>query len=266
MKEPHVESLVYRAESAEDIIYHDPPPVEVDMGKWEGRLETGLLTCRMKTHYASVSEARTEIESYLRAWEVNANLKHGKGSIRFVYQDAKVVDLAPQQSGRGVVICGKAAVMSIGTMAASVQIGRKNYPLPPKDFIVSPDVETIWGRYEGYLDGKESLQNMAYFCLTMVERVYGGQRKKGENARKAAARTIRVDSGVLEVLGELASERGDETTARKFLRQPSPLTGAERTWLQSIVKELICRIGEYGGCRDSSALAQITMANLPRLN
>lgn len=265
MKEPHVESLVYRAESAEDIIYDDPPPVEIDMDEWEGCLENGTLTCRMKTHYASVSHARTAIESYLRAWEVNANLKHGKGSIKFVYQDANVIDLAPQESGRGLVICGKAAVVGIGTMTASVQIIRKKYPPPPKDFMVSPDVETIWGRYVGYLDGKEPLQDMAYFCLTMVERVYGGQRKKGENTRKAAARTIKVEFEVLKTLGKLASERGDESTARKFLRQPSPLTGTERAWIEAVVKGLIYRVGEYSSSVDSGTLAQVTMADFPRL-
>jgi hypothetical protein len=265
MKNPHVESLVYRAESAEDIIYDNPPPVEIDMDKWEGYLENGILTCRMKTRYASISDARKEIESYLRAWEVNATLKQGKGSIKFVYQDANVVDLAPQETGCGVVVYGKTAVMGTGTMIASVQTSRKNYPPPPKKFIVSPDVETLLGRYERYLDGKEPLQNMAYFCLTRVERIYGGQQKKGESIRKAAARAMKVDFEVLDTLGKLTSERGDETTARKSLGQPSPLTGTEGAWIASVVKELIYRVGEYSGCRDDSTLAQITMANFSRI-
>jgi len=265
MKDPHVESLVYRAESAEDIIYDGPPPIEIDMDKWDGCLENGVLTCRMKTHYASVSDARTEIESYLRAWEVNANLKHGKGSIKFVYQDANVIDLAPQETGRGLVICGKAVAMGIGTMTASVQIIRKNYPPPPENFMVSPDVETLWGRYEGYLDGKEPLPAMAYFCLTMVERIYGRQGKKGDNPRQTAARTIKVDFKVLNTLGELASERGDESTARKYLAQSLPLTRTESAWIEAVVKRLIYRVGEYSSSVDSGTLAQVTMADFPRL-
>lgn len=265
MKDPHVESLVYRAESAEDIIYDDPPPVEIDTAKWNGCLENGILTCRMKTHYASISDAREEIESYLRAWEVSANLKQGEGSIKFVYQDANVVDLAPQETGRGVVVLGKAAVTGTTTVIGRVQISRKNYPLPPRSFTVSPDVETLLGRYEGYLDGKEPLQSMAYFCLTMVERIYGGQQKKGENTRKATARTMEVDLEVLDTLGELTSERGDETTARKFLGQPAPLTGTECAWIASVVRELIYRVGEHSSCRDSSNLAQITVASFPRI-
>jgi hypothetical protein len=264
MKEPHVESLVYRAESAKDIIYDDPPPLEIDKDKWEGCLENGILTCRMKIHYVLVSDARKEIESYLRAWEVNANLKQGKGSIKFVYQDANVIDLAPQKTGRGVVE-GGGVITGIGTITASAQIIRKRYPPPPKNFTISPDVETILGRYEGYLDGKEPLPAMAYFCLTMVERIYGVQRKKEENTCKAAARTIKVDFEVLDTLGELTSTRGDETTARKFLEQPSPLTGTERAWIESVIKELIYRVGEYSGCCDNSTLTQITMADFPSL-
>lgn len=267
MKDPHVESLVYRAESAEDIIYADPPRLEIDMDEWEGCLENGILTCRMKTHYASVSDARTEIESYLRAWEVNANLKHGKGSIRFVYQDAHVIDLSPQETGRGVVVCPKTAVMGVGTMTANVQIVRRNYPPPPRDFMVSPNVETLWGRYEGYLNGKEKLPTMAYFCLTVIEVIYGGQREKGEDIRKVAARTIKVDPEVLDTLGKLTSTKGDRTTARKFLARSLPLTKTECVWIEAVLKALICRVGEYEytHCGDESLLAQITMTDFARL-
>jgi len=263
MKEPHVESLVYRAESAKDIIYDDPPPVEVDIDKWEGCLENGILTCRMKTHYASISDARKEIESYLRAWEVNANLKQGKGTIKFVYQDANVIDLAPPKTGRGVVEIG-GVITGTGTMAASVQIIRKRYPPPPKNFIVSPDVETLWGRYEGYLDGKEHLQAMAFFCLNTVEGICGRQEKKGNKRRQAAAHTIKIDFEVLNTLGELTSTRGDKTNARKHLAQFLPLTGTEHAWIESVIKGLIYRVGEYSGCCDNNTLTQITMADFPR--
>ena len=262
-----MESLVYRVESAENIIYDAPPSVQVAKDRWSGCLEDGILACRMKAHYASISDARTEIESYLRAWEVNANLKHGKGSIRFVYQDANVIDLAPQETGRGVVLCPKAAMMTMSTMTSSVQVIRKNYPPPPRDFMVSPDVETLWGRYEGYLNGKERLSAMAYFCLTVIEVIYGGQRKKGENTRKAAARTIKVDLEVLDTLGKLTSTRGDKTTARKFLAQSLPLTKTECAWIEAVMKALIYRVGEYeySSCGDCSALTEITMADFPRL-
>jgi hypothetical protein len=266
MTDPHVESLVYRAESAEDIIYDDPPPVEIGTDRWDGCLENGILTCRMKTHYASVSDARTEIESYLRAWEVNANLKHGKGSIKFVYQDANVIDLSPQETGRGVVVCPKAAVMGAGTMTASVQIIRRTYPPAPKDFMVSPDVETLWGRYEGYLNGKEKLPAMAYFCLTVIVVIYG-QGKKGVQARQEASRTLEVDFDVLDTLGKLTSTRGDRTMARKFLAQSLPLTKTECAWIEAVMKALIHRVGEYeyNNCGDCSRLTEITMADFPYL-
>ena len=103
MKEPRVESLVYQIKSAEDIVYDDPPSLDVDTEKWKGHLENGILTCRMKVHYSSVADARKEVESYLRAWEIGAAIEHGRGSIRFIYQDANIIDLAPQGSGDVVV-------------------------------------------------------------------------------------------------------------------------------------------------------------------
>jgi len=265
MKEPHVVSLVYRAESAKDITYDDPPPVEIDKDKWEGCLENGILTCRMKTHYASVSAARKEIESYLRAWEVNANLSQGKGSIRFVYQDANVIDLAPQRTGHGVVVCGKAIAMGIGTATVSVQISRKNYPPPPENFAVSPDVETLLYRYQGYLDGKEPLPSMAYFCLKLIEVFYGQETKTKE--RQAAARSLRMEFRVLSELGRLTTTKGDITTARKPPAQGiwQPLSGTERRWIEAVIRRLIYRVGEYAACGGSSSLNEATLRDFPPL-
>jgi len=262
LKEQRVESLVYQVKSAEDIIYADPPLLDIDTEKWMGHLENGILTCRMKVHYSSVADARKEVESYLRAWEIGAAITHGRGSIRFVYQDASIIDLAPKGEGDVVVYLTAAAAAGVGTATAKVVITRRNYPPPPKVFRISPDVETLWSRYEGYLDGKEPLLTMAYWCLTMIEVNYGQQGK-----RKAAAHTINVDSEVLNTLGRLTSTKGDNTTARKAPERGKwqPLSGTERTWIEAVVKRLICRVGEYAGCDDSSTLTRVSMRDFPPL-
>ena len=260
MKEPRVESLVYQIKSAEDIVYDDPPSLDVDTGKWKGHLENGILTCRLKVHYSSVADARKGVESYLRAWEIGAAIEHGRGSIRFIYKDAKLVDLAPQGSG-DVVVYLAGAMAGAGALAARVVIMRRNYPPPPKVFRVSPDVETLWSRYEGYLDGREPLLTMAYWCLTMIEVSYG------QGKREAAACTINVDSEVLNTLGRLTSTKGDITTARKAPERGKwqPLSGTERTWIEAVVKRLICRMGEYAGCDDISTLTSVSMLDFPSL-
>jgi hypothetical protein len=256
MGQPYVESLVYKVESAEDIIYDSPPPIGLNnMGKWEGRLENGILTCRMKTHYASVTEARKEVESYLRAWEIHAALCHGRRSFKFALDNAKTIDL-----GTGDAVVYRKASFTAQTVR-KVTARYASYPPPPEAFKLSPDVESLWHRYEGYLDGKEPLSAMAYWCLTMIEANYG------QGKRKAAARTINVDPEVLNILGQLTSTKGDITTARKAPERGKwqPLSGTERTWIEAVVKRLIWRVGEYAGCDDSSTLTRVSMLDFPRL-
>jgi len=216
--------------------------------------------------YGSVSDARREVERYLRAWEIDAGIAHGKGSLRFVHQDAVMVDTSSGGEGDARIrLTARGFVAVRGTVRLTVKLN--SYPPPPNVFVVSPDVETLWARYEGYLDGKESLQSMAYFCLTVVERVYGGERRKGENARQAAARAIRVDYGVLNTLGRLTSTRGDSAAARKVPRQGElhPLSGTEYTWIEAVIKALTRRAGEYAACDDSATLGKINMQNFPPL-
>ena len=255
-----MESLVYQMKVAENTIYDDPSPLAVDMEEWNGQLENGVLTCHMKLHYSSVADARKAVEKYLRAWEIHAAITCGRGSIAFVYRNANVIDLAPK--GRGdVVVCPTACEAVAVAETVKVVLTRTNYPPPPELFRVSPDVESLWYRYEGYLDGKEPLLSMAYWCLTMIEASYGN----GE--REAAARTISVDSEVLDTLGRLTSTKGDSTVARKAPKRGElqPLNGTECTWIQAVVRTLIHRVGEYVGCDDSSTLTKVGMLDFPPL-
>jgi hypothetical protein len=118
---------------------------------------------------------------------------------------------------------------------------------------MKPDAESILLRYHGYLDGREPLPSMAYFCLTVVEAKTGG--------REIAATAYRIEKAVLSTMGELASLRGDRLTARKA-SVVQPLTGQERAWLEAAVKMLIWRLGDT---RKRSALPLITMSDLPTL-
>ena len=254
MKQQRVESLSYQMTSAEDITYDDPPPLDVDTEKWRGRLENGILTCHMKVHYGSVADARKEVESYLRDWKISAAIEHGRGSMTFNYRNASVINLAPEGKGGDVVYLeGRAACTARAT--AKLTITRRNYLPPPEVFRVSPNVETLWGRYEGYLNGKEPLLGMAYFCLSTIEANYG------QGRRKAAAHALNVGTEVLDALGRLISTKGDNTAARKAPKRGNwqPLSGTERTWIEAVVKRLIYRVGEYTGCDDSSALTRVGM-------
>jgi hypothetical protein len=146
----------------------------------------------------------------------------------------------------------------IATGSVSVHVTRANYPAPPPaTFRLNADAEEILVRYERYRDGREPLQGMAHYCLTVVERTARTKKKKREDA----AKLYRIDLLVLNKMGELTSTRDDGRDARKASAVQT-LTTAEHTWLEAAVKMLIWRLGDT---RDSAALPKITMADLPTL-
>lgn len=254
-----VQSLVYKLNTAEGVAYEDPPAVEVDKEKWRGRLENGMLTCQMKADYSSVADAREEVEGYLRAWEIDAGITHGRGSMRFVHHDA-VIDTLPGGGGDAQVhITARGFVTSRAVVTRTAR--QRCYPQPPEMFVASPDVEALWTRYEGYLAGEERLLPVAHWFLTKVETIYG------QRNRQAAASTMKVSCRVLNTLGRLTSTRGDDREARKVPKRGElqPLSGAERTWIETALKVLIRRAGECAGCDDSSTLGKINMQDLPPL-
>jgi hypothetical protein len=67
------------------------------------------------------------------------------------------------------------------------------------------------------------------------------------------------------MLGRLASETGDATTARKAVAAARPLTPKEAQWLETAVIAIIRRIGEVVAAGSAASLPQLTMADLPTL-
>jgi hypothetical protein len=215
-------------------------------------LADAVATFEMKEHYPDVDAAREAIEPFLRAWEIDAVLKMGKPEIRFRYQDAEVIDRDPPPAGTHRIL--DAAVQIDLIVGSAMQFARHQYPEPPRSFAVSPDVESLWHRYRGYLDRCEHLPSMAYFCLSVLGYSAGGR------ARAAARYGISRD--VLDKLGALTA-LGDETIARKKHGRSRPLTAAEMTWIEAAIKAMIRRVGEFAA--QSSGLDQVTMADLPPL-
>jgi hypothetical protein len=99
------------------------------------------------------------------------------------------------------------------------------------DFVVSPDVETLWHRFCLYRADKEPLLSMAYFNLTVVKMAGGG--------RKSSAVNLNIEEKVLRKIGELTSKRGDAGTARKMSVDTQPLTDKESAWLVTAITSII---------------------------
>lgn len=256
MRDPHVVRLRYSLKAPESVTYKGPPAVHFSRPEFELILNDQAAVCIMASHYATVEAARAVVDPCLRAWEIKAALDLSDLGLRFVYEDAEVIDRHPPPPGSPQILTGSAAVALGSAFSGTLHVTRSRYPEPPVDFQLTPDVETLWQRYMIYQKGAEPLNAMAYFCLSLVQ--------SSANSRTEAARQFRIDLAVLKKLGELTSERGDETTARKAPRGAAftPMSATDREWVEAAVKALIRRVGEEAA---GASLALIRMDDLPPL-
>ena len=254
MPDLHVVALIYRLQPSEHVSYAEPPLLLFENEIARFRLEEDRLRCELKVHVATSEEARGLIDPILRDWEVEVELAWSRGELRFIYQDAEIIDRTPSTPGaiRGHVMVALGGAYSVATANAASHIIRRRYPDPPVGFHLTPDAESILLRFRGYQDGREPLLSMAYFCLTVVLSAAGGL----SNAAKAFG----IAESVLRKLGELTSNRGDLTTARKARATKHPLTGAERAWIEATVKQLVLRL-----CDPPQRYERKQMADLPPL-
>jgi hypothetical protein len=256
MRDPHVVSLRYRLEPSKNVTFDNPQPVQSEPDECRLRLENGVLTLEMKEHFASADDAKEVVEEFLRAWEIDVALRFGSPEIHFIFEDAEVIDRDPPLPGSSKTLHASAISAAAVIGSLTVRVTRREYPEPPTLFRVSRDVETLWQRYQGYVDGREPLPSMAFFCLSVIE--------ANARGRTQAARKYGIHEDILKRLGELTSARGDEKTARKFAGYSthSPLTQVEIAWVESAVKAIIRRLGEYSS---TTSLPEIHMCNLPNL-
>ncbi|MDP9478113.1 MAG: hypothetical protein M3R38_20940 [Actinomycetota bacterium] len=267
MNDPHVESLTYRLQTGETLEFDDPPPLEQENDALRLRLAEDVLTVWPKEHYAREEEARVAIEPYLRAWETSEAIRRfGRREMRFVFDSSQVVDRNPPPPGSPQVVQARASsVGSSRAVAFATVISRESrYPRPPGGFVASPEVESMLGRYEGYLKGREPLPSMAYFCLTVLE--HGARDAPAKKAHKKIELVYNVHKKVSGELSRLTSTLGDESTARKAeaVSGARPHTDGERRWIERCVLALIRRAGERAA-NPQKQLPPITMADLPSL-
>jgi hypothetical protein len=246
MRDPHVQHLIYRLQHGENVSFDDPPPVHVDNAQFSAVLRDGLLTVVMNDHFASVSDARAAVDPIVRAWELQEELMGTTRGITFVYETAELIDRNPPPPGESIMLTVHNAVHAHFSDSATLKVLRHAYPPAPETFSVTPDLETMWLRYSGYLEGREPLPAMAYFCLTVLEASAGG--------RKEAAELYSIDPKVFSKIGELSSSRGDSNSARKARANRLPLSAGEKNWLELVLRRLIARVGEVAGGRDVRTL------------
>lgn len=257
MNDPHVKSLHYRLIPGDSVDYERAEPITVETPDFVMKVGATEATFEMKTHYTTKDEAKARVDSWLRCWEVLVGLEHDPGDLSFSFQRADVIDRAPSETNAKIVNADVHFHIDITTDAAA-HVSRGKYPSSPRNFALSPDVETMYIRYKAYREGRESLLSMAYMCLTVLEASAGG--------RPDAATKYCIAKPVLDKLGTLCSERGDPQEARKNPKSGTfvALSNTEKEWITMVIKALIRRAGECA--HDPKApFLQLTVNDFPKL-
>ena len=256
MHDPHIAKLHYEIGSGEGISYSDPEPVSFQNHLGDFNLRDGKLVFIPTEHFADEGTARQAIEPFLIAWEINEDLKSNVGAIRFKFNRAELIDRDPRPPGHPYVLEAKAGSNIILGDSASFHLTLSKYPEPPKAFCSTPEVEMSHWRWINFRAGKETLQAMSNFVLSVLTAIAG--------SRKKAAEVFHIDLSVLSKIGDLSTNKGNRETVRKVQQDTSyqELSGSEKQWLEQAVRRIIYRMGEKAS---GTALTKITLNDLPPL-
>jgi hypothetical protein len=264
MTDPHVVSLTYRIDKAETVDFDRAPPLPpIDRGAFRVTIDAYKAKVEMVDHFASVDEAKRAVQPFLRAWELNADLRAPYEEFRFVYEMAEVVDRETQ----GPVLAPATGTVLITGYPPELRVSQGEWPAPPQELAISPDVEVIWRRWLGLREKQEKLLPAAYWALTILEAAPGvamPAKPRRSPKRRQAAQFFNIDLKVLDKIGELTTTRGGEDEARKAEGRAAPLSQAERQWLEAVFPILVQRVAEqaYHGGPPPNPL---TMSDLPKL-
>lgn len=239
MNDPHVQGLRYKAIPASFIDLVEGSSVEVEMPHFRARLADGELNLEMRTHFASEVEARRLADPFVDGWAIVSGLRRGRAEICFEFIRADIIDLSPVPSD-GIYGWGAIRLPAIQCHATGSALPtKKGYPKPSVNFSAVPEVKILWLRYQAYIEGREPLLSVAYFCLTFLKTLAGGGHRR-------ASKKYMISKKVFERIGSLTGKRGDYLTARKVVSEypPKPLTQEDLRWLDAAIRIMIWRLGE----------------------
>jgi hypothetical protein len=115
LNDPHVVSLTYRIDKAETVDFDRAPPLPpIDRGAFRVTIDAYKAKVEMVDHFASVDEAKRAVQPFLRAWELNADLRAPYEGFRFVYETAEVVDRSPPETQASVLVAATDTLLITG--------------------------------------------------------------------------------------------------------------------------------------------------------
>ena len=251
MNDPHVKSLYYILVPGKNADYDNATPFVKELQDFKLKIESGTVIFDLKKHYSDEKEAKEAIAEFITAWKILIGLEHNPEALSFKFEKSEIIDRKPPPPLKSV---GKiqASIPSFISVAENitVQLSYGEYPSPPKNFKVTPDVETMYYRFMAFKQNRESLTSMAYMCLTVLEASASGRTKASEK--------YKIDSDILDNLGRLCSTKGGPFEARKAPKDGDykKLSQNEKNWIEEVIKRIIRRIGEYAydHCADLSLM------------
>ena len=243
MNDSHVMALIYSIEHRDSVDYEEAGVFVREEQAFRLEVKDKKVRFELKEHYAEELDARKSIEEYIRMWEFGACLDNGPDSFKLRFDEAEIKDRNPTPGEVSLRVSFRAGIPKV---SASVTRGLPNYPSPPSGLAINPDVQTMYDRYMNYHRGHESLLSMAYFCLTLLEdtakRHYTGGQNIGK--RVAASRYYQIEKKILEEIGNLTSNKGGRSEARKNQGIDQDLTSKERLFLNQVIREIVRRAAE----------------------
>lgn len=250
MNDPHIVALLYQIDHGRSLDYRDAKPIDREEDGFCVKVENERVRFEFKEHYATQDAARKAIEDYIRAWEFSAGLRGGPNYFKLKFDQPKIEDRNPTP---GVAMVSARPIGVKVTLEKAIGVASPPcYPPPPSGIMLTPDVDTMYCRYMGYLQKREPLAGMAYFCLTILEL---------SRSRKEAAKMYGIELGVLEKIGYLSSKKGGQE-ARKASGMDNDLTAQESRFLVEAIKAVIHRAAERAHAPNSN-LPKISLSDLP---
>ena len=235
MNNPCVVALHYHIEHESSVDYSKAEPVDYEEEGFRVRIEGGRARFMMKDDHPTVDSALKVVNSYISNWELDAALTNKPNEFKLKFAWPEMVDRNPN-AGEHRVSAGP-AFWEFTTSVPTVTKGRP-YPKPPVGVSLkrNDDVLVMLGRYEDLCYGRDKPTNVAFFCLTMLEKLAGGR----ENATKK----FRIESKVLNEVGKLTDRKGGRAVARKAKGINQELTPGETKFLENAVMVFIRRVAE----------------------
>ena len=242
MNDPHVVALLYDFVPEPSDDYSEAEPLRHEEAAFDLSVAEGIARFDMKEHFATEGEARQVVDRFVEKWRLYARLRRTLRPFKLKFKRSIIEDRNPTS---GVVFLGGGLRLH-SRFGAELTILAGEYPSPPQSpLTITPDVQSMYDRFVGYLEGREPLPSMAYFCLDVLERSAAGSGKK----RPRAAEKYAVEEDVLNEIGRLTSRKGG-AQARKGEGLGAELEATEIRFLKRAVGAIILRMAEMAADPD----------------